>query len=347
LPNGTSGILTRVHRTCELLFNKIMFHYENGLVLTHGRLAIDFRRRQRCGFISHAHGDHMARHELALATPATACLYRHRLGDRLRVLEMPYRAAIEFGGLRLTTYPAGHCLGSAMLLADDGDSRLLYTGDFKLAASHTAERAELPQADIMVMESTFGLPRYRMPGRDDVIAQMLTEVHAALNSGRTPVIHAYALGKAQEVTKILTTAGIGVQQHPVTYAVSRVYAACGIDLSSGTATVGVYRDRPLAGHAVVTLPRGLKNHRLPGLGATWSIAVTGWARDAGARYRLGVDVALPLSDHADFDDLCSAVRQVNPREVYCTHGPRAFVDHLRMAGFNARPLMPDRQRQLF
>ncbi|MEX2169458.1 MAG: MBL fold metallo-hydrolase RNA specificity domain-containing protein [Pirellulales bacterium] len=324
-----------------------MFHYDNGLVLTRGRLAVDFRRRQPCGFVSHAHADHMARHELALATPATARLYRHRLGDRLRVLEMPYRAPLEFGGLRLTAYPAGHCLGSAMLLADDGDTRLLYTGDFKLAASLTAEPAELPHADILVMESTFGLPRYRLPRRDSVIEQLLAEVRTALASAQTPVIHAYALGKAQEVTKILTTAGISVQQHPVTYAVSRVYAACGMDLGSDTATVGEYTDRPLAGHAVVTLPRGMKNHRLPGLGATRSIAVTGWANDSGARYRLGVDVALPLSDHADFDDLCAAVAQVNPRQVFCTHGPREFVDHLRSAGFDAQPLSPDRQRQLF
>jgi Cft2 family RNA processing exonuclease len=289
----------------------------------------------------------MARHELALATPATAALYRHRLGDRLRVLEMPYRTPLEFGGMRLTTYPAGHCLGSAMLLAEDDGKSLLYTGDFKLAASLTSEQAELPSADIMVMESTFGLPRYRLPAREEVIEQLLTEVRRAFSAGKTPVIHAYALGKAQEVTKILTTAGISVQQHSVTYAVSRVYESCGVELGTGSSTVGEYRDRPLESHAVITLPRGMKNHRLPGLGATRSIAVTGWANDSSTRFRLGVDVALPLSDHADFDDLCAAVAQVNPREVYCTHGPREFVDHLRQAGFNAHPLTTDRQRQLF
>lgn len=324
-----------------------MFHYDNGLMLTRARLAVDFRRRQAAGFVSHAHADHMARHELALATPATAQLYRHRMGDRLRVMELPYRAAIDFGGVRLTTYPAGHVLGSAMLLAEDDGTRLLYTGDFKLADSLTAERAELPRADILVMESTFGLPRYRLPPRETVIDQLLTEVQSALSDGKTPVIHAYALGKAQEVTKILTTAGISVQQHPLTYAVSRVYESCGVELGSGTATVGEYRDRPLAGHAVVTLPRGMRNHRLANLGNIRSIAVTGWASDSGSRYRLRVDVALPLSDHADFNDLCATVQRVAPRRVYCTHGPRAFVDHLRKAGFDAEPLVPDRQRQLF
>src|SRR5262245_25764623 len=118
-----------------------MFHYDSGLFLTLAQLGVDVRRRQPRCFVSHAHTDHIARHELALATPGTARLYRHRLGDRHRVLEMPYREPIEFGGLRLTALPAGHCLGSAMLRAESDRQSLLYTGDFKLDASATAERA--------------------------------------------------------------------------------------------------------------------------------------------------------------------------------------------------------------
>jgi Cft2 family RNA processing exonuclease len=117
-----------------------MFHYDAGLFLTAARLGVDVRRRQPRCFVSHAHADHIARHELAFATPVTARLYRHRLGERHRVREMRFGEPIEFGGLRLTAYPAGHCLGSAMLLADDGRQSLLYTGDFKLDASATARR---------------------------------------------------------------------------------------------------------------------------------------------------------------------------------------------------------------
>ncbi|MEM6656128.1 MAG: MBL fold metallo-hydrolase, partial [Planctomycetota bacterium] len=310
-------------------------------------VAIDFRRRQARGFVSHAHADHMARHALALATPATGRLYRHRMGQHLAVKEMPYGEAVVIGGVSLTALPAGHCLGSAMLLADDGSQRLLYTGDFKLGESATAAEADLPQADVLVMESTFGRPRYRLPPRRDVIAQLLELVHAAFADGATPVLHAYALGKSQELTKILTTAGVPVLQHPVVYAVSREYAASGCGLASGDADVGEYRGRPLAGHAVVTLPRSMKGFRLAGLGRTVSITATGWAIDPGTRYRLGVDHALPLSDHADFDELLETVRRVEPRIVYCTHGPAEFVDHVRAIGFDARPLAPASQGMLF
>jgi Cft2 family RNA processing exonuclease len=320
-----------------------MFHYDAGLFLTQAQMGVDVRRRQPRCFVSHAHTDHIARHELAFATPGTAALYCHRLGPRHRVQEMPYRKPIEFGGLRLTALPAGHCLGSAMLLADDGQRSLLYTGDFKLDASVTAEAAELPRADILVMESTFGRPRYRLPPREEVVARLLEIVLAALADGMTPVVHAYPLGKSQEVTKLLTANGVPVLQHRVVYEVSRIYEECGVDLGD----FGLYEGQPLNGHAVITLPRSAREFRLAGLGKTVSIAVTGWAKDEATKYRLGVDHALPLSDHADYDQLVETVRRVEPREIYCTHGPAEFADHLRDLGFNAYPLHPPAQRRLF
>src|SRR6478735_8105475 len=231
-----------------------MFHYDAGLFLTQAQMGVDVRRRQPRCFVSHAHTDHIARHELALATPGTAALYRHRLGPRHRVLEMSYRKTIEFGGLQLTALPAGHCLGSAMLLAEDGQRSLLYTGDFKLNPSATAEAAELPHADILVMESTFGRPHYRLPPRQEVVARLLEIVFAALAAGITPVVHAYPLGKSQEVTKLLTSSGVPVLQHRVVYEVSRIYEVCGVNLGD----FGLYEGQPLNGHAVITLPRSAR-----------------------------------------------------------------------------------------
>ena len=310
-----------------------MFHFDRGLKLTKADLAVDFRRRQPRGFISHAHTDHMARHEYALCTPATGALYQFRYGPR-PTHDMPYGEPLDWGGLRLTTYPAGHCLGSAMLLAEDGERSLLYTGDFKLRESATAERAVLPKADTLVIESTYGNPIYRHPPRESVIDQLVTLVRRAIADGATPVVEAYVLGKGQEVTRILTAAGFPVLQHPKMYEISQVYRQCGVDLGD----CHKYTGEPLPGHVVVVPPRMHRGSRLPGLKRTVTFAVTGWAMHDRTRGRLGVDHAVPLSDHADYDELFEAVERVEPRVIYCTHGPASFVDCLRAAGFNAHPL---------
>ena len=315
-----------------------MFHWDNGLKLTRADLAIDFRRRQPRAFISHAHADHMARHEYALCTPETSALYQFRLGPRA-TCELPYRQPIQWGGLRLTTYPAGHCLGSAMLLAEDQRESLLYTGDFKLGPSATAEQAELVHADLLVIESTFGRSVDRMPPRDDVIGQLEELVRRTLTDDAVPVIHAYTLGKSQEVTRLLTDRGIPVLQHRDIYAVSRVYEACGCPLGR----YEEFRGTADAGWAVVVPPRA----RVASIARAVHIAVTGWALDPSAKYRLRVDHALPLSDHADFPELIEAVERVAPRKIYCTHGPESFVDRLCELGFDAAPLGRPAQGRLF
>lgn len=261
--------------------------------------------------------------------------------------EMLLGEPLEYGGLRLTALGAGHCLGSAMLLAETDDDSFLYTGDFKLGESMTAAPCEPRHVKTLVMESTFGKPQYRLPPRSETIERLIELVQKAFREGKTPVIHAYALGKSQEVTKILTSHGIPVLQHKDVWRISQTYEKCGMNLSTGKADVAKYEEHPLAGHAVVTLPQQMKQYRLPGLGETMSIALTGWAAAPNAPYRLDVDHALPLSDHADFTELLEFARLVNPERILCTHGPREFVDHLIEAGFNAEPLEPDKQKKLF
>jgi len=97
----------------------------------------------------------------------------------------------------------------------------------------------------------------------------------------------------------------------------------------------------------VTLPRGMKSWRLEGLTRPMSLAVTGWAMDSSTKYRQGVDHALPLSDHADFDQLLETAAQVGAKAIYCTHGPREFVEHLRAEGFNAFPVTGSYQTRMF
>jgi putative mRNA 3-end processing factor len=310
-----------------------VFHYDRGLRITSIDLGVDMRRRQPRGFISHAHTDHMARHELAYCTPATAELYQHRFGPRPTHI-MRFGQPLTWGDCVLTTHPAGHVFGSAMLAVSGCEGTVLYTGDFKLRPSATAEPAAPPHADVLIMESTYGDPRYRLPPREESIAQLIAIINTVLAAGRTPVVHAYVLGKAQEVTKILNDAGLHVVQHPLVHAISLIYERCGCDLGPLERCDG----NPPADAVVVAPPRRQKAAALTGLRRPVSIGVTGWAIDPSCRWRLGVDYAIPLSDHADFDELVECIERVEPAVIYCTHGPAEFVTLLRKRGHNAHSL---------
>jgi Cft2 family RNA processing exonuclease len=325
-----------------------MFHWDQGLFLTRPRLALDVRRGQPHGFVSHAHADHLARHQHIYCTPATARLCQLRIGQRPRYVPLQYRQPRTWGDVQLTAFPAGHCLGAAMLrveglAATHGSQSLLYTGDFHLGESHTADLAEPPRADVLVMECTFGKPRYRLPPRREVEAQLVDLVQRTLASGQTPIIHAYPLGKSQEATRMLTLAGVPVLQHPEIFALSQIYEELGVPLGD----VRPYAAELLPGRAVVTLPKQSGRFRLPGIAAAVSVAITGWAVDEATKYRWQVDHALPLSDHADFTELLELPHRVQPRQIYCTHGPNDFVAELRAAGWEAYPVTGSFQPWLF
>jgi hypothetical protein len=125
-----------------------------------------------------------------------------------------------------------------------------------------------------------------------------------------------------------------VLQHPLAYDISLIYIACGVPLGN----VALYKGYAPVGYAVIVPPAHQKGYRLAGLKRVQTIAVTGWAHNPHGRFRLRVDHAVPLSDHADFDQLVRCVEQVDPRVVLCTHGSPSFVEHLRVRGFNAHVL---------
>jgi len=336
----TAGIqsINTVAQHKKMLAKDLLFFWDGGIKLTNG-LAVDFRRRQPQGFISHAHADHMARHELALCTAPTAALYQLRLGTR-PVVELQYGVPKDWAGMRLTAFPAGHCLGSAMLHVEAGNCSLLYTGDFRLKRSFTAEPAQIPRADILIMESTYGQPHYRMPPREETVTRLFELVTRVLNAEMLPVIYAYSVGKAQEVTSALTKAGFSVWQHQQVYRVSQVYEQFGV-------TLGHYSlcNSELEMPAVLVVP---PRASLPPLKfKLFRIAVTGWALDESTKYRLGVDEALPLTDHADYEELIQLVEQVAPDQIFCLHGPESFVHRLCEQGWQAKPLGQPVQNRLF
>jgi len=217
---------------------------------------------------------------------------------------------------------------------------LLYTGDFKLRPSPAAEPCATPRADVLIMETTFGLPKYVMPPTDAVVADLLAFCRTTLAEGATPVLYAYALGKTQELVMLLGRAGLPVMIGPQAWRITRVYEQLGHPLPP----YAEFHPTRHRGHVVITPPQA---PLLDLINPKRTAAVTGWALDSRTRYQYGCDAVFPLSDHADFNDLLAFVARVGPRRVLTVHGfAREFAQTLRRRGIDAWALGKDNQLEL-
>jgi putative mRNA 3-end processing factor len=310
-------------------------------------LHLDARRRVECAFVSHAHGDHIARHDRTIATAATISLMRHRLGEpkrrRTEALPAAFRAPFGLGELTLELFAAGHVLGSAQLRVTRKDGLALgYTGDLCTDTSHAAEPAEVMPCDVLVVESTFGHPRYVFPPKSETLRAVRKFVDDARSDGVTPVLLGYALGKAQEILKYLSDAGTRCAAHPVVHAVNRVYEAHGVAFPN---VRSLPPEGPEKDEVVVAPPHLARSPAMRGVRRRRTAVLTGWAVDGGRHFH--ADAAFPLSDHADFPSLVRYAKATGATRVFTVHGfSDVLAAALRKEGVRADPLVEERQLEL-
>jgi Cft2 family RNA processing exonuclease len=250
------------------------------------------------------------------------------------LLEFGKRIELEHAGepFHLTMLPAGHILGSGMALIEAHGESLLYTGDFKLRPSLAAENCEVPRADLLIMETTFGLPRYQFPPVATVRGEILNFCHGAIADGATPVLHGYSLGKSQEILRGLADAGLPIMLQRDVRKMTKLYEKLGMGFPAHEA----FEPEAARGHVIICPPGSLTTMQKVALGKIRSAAVTGWAMDSSCRFRSGTDAAFPLSDHADYDELLELVERVKPCKVFTVHGfAREFAADLRKRGVDA------------
>jgi putative mRNA 3-end processing factor len=305
-------------------------------------LYLDAGKQKPCGFISHAHSDHLARHKTILCTPETAQLLKIRLKNT-NYISLPYSQSYVLNQATITLLPAGHILGSAQIFIETENGTILYTGDFRLKHSRTAQKIALRQADVLIMESTFGLPHYRFPSRQSVEEELLQLLQKNLATGITPVIFAYSLGKGQEALHLLGNSGLPVAVHDIILNYARIYEKNGIDFGK----FEKFKRSDWRGKILLMPTQARYERYFREMENKFTIYLSGWGIDLQAAGRFNVDRVLPYSDHADFDELIEFARQVNPQVVYCTHGFEQFISTLRENGFDARPLHPAAQMVLF
>jgi putative mRNA 3-end processing factor len=284
--------------------------------------------------VSHAHGDHLV--DTAgeiVASELTVALASVRQSECKP--EKITHPAVDL-------IPAGHIAGSrAVLLTDpETDCRYLYTGDCRLSDRLYLDGFDPVDADVLILETTYGDPKYRFPSPEKThnrirewLAQTMDDV---------VILFGYALGRAQKLQVLLeSTARSRVF---ITDAIAELNAVIESHHEISFDARRYTTDVTLQPGDAVVLP--MQTTRLGWIEslieATDAITAgfSGWAIDDSFIYQRGVDKGFVLSDHCDYDELIELVTTVDPERVYTQHGfTETFATRLtREHGYDTQAL---------
>jgi putative mRNA 3-end processing factor len=305
-----------------------------------GDFYVDPWRRVPRAIITHAHADHArAGSDRYLCAAAGKTVLRERIGGGSPIDVLRPGESLSINGVQVSLHPAGHVLGSAQVRLEHRGVTWVVTGDYKLHADPTCAAFEPVRCDVFVTESTFGLPVYRWPEPATVAAEIDAWWRDNRDAGRTSVILAYSLGKAQRIAAMVDPTIGPIVAHGAVMKLVEAYRASGVRLPS------IDRVPPRArrvgnGRALVIAPPSV-------MGGSWlkmfgesNVAMaSGWMLLRGVRRRRGFDRGFVVSDHADFPGLVAAVEASGARRVLATHGfADAFARFLRDRGLDASVL---------
>ncbi|MDQ0314072.1 ligase-associated DNA damage response exonuclease [Amorphus orientalis] len=312
-----------------------------GLCCPQAGVYIDPVRPVETAIITHGHADHArAGHGTVYATPETLAIMAARYGANFAEdpRPLPYGETVTIGPYRYCLHPAGHVLGSAQVLMETDNGRAVVSGDYKRQADPTCAPFELVPCDLFVTEATFALPVFRHPEARDEIEKLRHSL--SLFPERSHLVGAYSLGKAQRVIALLREAGHDrpIYLHGAMEKLCALYEDHGVALGPLLPVKEAERDA-LAGEIILCPPGALADLWSRRFGDPVAAFASGWMRVRARARQRGVELPLVISDHGDWEDLCTTIVETGASEVWVTHGQEdALVHWCQTQGIAAKPL---------
>lgn len=306
---------------------------QGGIHCPAGGFHIDPWRPVERALITHAHSDHACPGSLRyLCSRPGEMLLRSRLGPEAVIESVAYGETVSLDGVQVSFHPSGHILGSAQIRIERSGEVWVVSGDYKLEPDRTCAPFEPLHCHVFVTESTFGLPIFRWPKEADVFEEINAWWKANREGGKSSVLYAYTLGKAQRVLAGVD-AGIGpIVCHGSVSRINAVYRDAGVALPD---TAQTDAKLPL----VIAPPFAANPAWLRRFHPYSTAMVSGWMRIRGTRRRRALDRGFVLSDHADWPALLAAVRETGASRVWATHGYRGpFARWLSEQGIEAEAI---------
>lgn len=299
--------------------SKLIRFTNKGYYCTVGNFYIDPWRPVENALITHGHSDHaIFGHKNYLTSNLNVPIIKHRLGA-IKVQGIDYGKTININGVNVTFYPSGHVVGASQIKIEYQGETWVFTGDYKLQDDGISTPFEVVKCQNFVTESTFALPVFQWKKQEEVFTDINNWWRSNKEKGIASVIMAYSLGKAQRVLKNIDPSIDKIIVHGAVNNINNVIRSMGIDLPVTYTTSELSKEEMKT--ALVVGPSSI-------LGTSWlrrfypySIAqASGWMQIRGIRRRASLDRGFVLSDHADWNDLNTAVKESGAEKVFVNHG---------------------------
>jgi putative mRNA 3-end processing factor len=297
-----------------------------GLYCPAGDFYVDPVRRVKRALITHGHADH-ARwgHGSVLTSLSGRGIVQHRVGEKTPVEGVAFGETVTVGGARVSFHPAGHILGSAQIRIEAGGRVAVVTGDYKRGVDPTCEPFEVVRCDLLVTETTFGLPMYRWPDPGEEAARMDAWWAENQAADRNSLLLGYSLGKAQRLLAMLNPERGPILLHGAVLPFQKLYREAGVALPDAD-HVNAERIRETRGRALIVAPPSVVNTAwMRKLGPVSVAMASGWMLTRGRRRRAGYDRGFVISDHVDWPELVRTVEESGPEALWAAHGQREAV----------------------
>ena len=309
---------------------------DRGLYCPQGGFYIDPWRPVDRAVITHGHSDH-ARwgNKSYLCHHHTLPILQLRLGPN-HYQSVEWNEPVIMNGVKVSLHPAGHIIGSSQVRVEYLGEVWVVSGDYKCENDGLSGQFEIVPCNTFITESTFGLPIYNWKPQQEIHADMQQWIKELNNDGKTAVLTAYSLGKAQRILQPISETGIPIFLHGAVYNVHRTLVDAGWKLPSAKR---VELDAPKESFkkSVVIVPGSA-------IGSPWMKRFTpyavgscsGWMQVRGNVRRRNVDAGFALSDHADWNGLLQTIKATGAEKVFVTHGfQSAFSRYLNEIGIEA------------
>lgn len=291
--------------------------------------------------ITHGHSDHARPgHGAVLASRQTLDIMRIRMGDGFCREEQKAKLGevADIGGVNVSFHPAGHVLGSCQIKVEHKGLRIVVSGDYKRSLDPTCAEFEPVACDVFITEATFGLPVFHHPDPMREIGKLLTSLEQFPD--RTHFVGAYALGKAQRVIALLRAAGYDrrIYLHGALVKLCDYYRSQEVDL--GDLATAIEEDKAdFRGAVVVGPPSAFTGVWMRRFSDPLPAFASGWMMVRQRARQRGVELPLVISDHCDWPELTATIRELQPEQVWVTHGrEEALVRWCALNGIAAKPL---------